>query len=177
MSVASHHSIPLRLRVYPAAVLRQQAQPFTQFGTQAETLARGMLELMRRKRGIGLAAPQVGLLVRLLVADIGDDVICLANPELTALPGVETACEGCLSLPGIEMNIERAQMVEVSGFDLAGRALRFTARGLLARVLQHEADHLNGILIIDRASPVTAVNIPETLNTSDLPKQPRHPSL
>lgn len=145
----------LHLRVYPAAVLRRKAAGFDAFGAPAEFLAAAMLSLMRSKRGIGLAAPQVGLSVRLLVADIGEGPVILANPEIVPLPGSEIAVEGCLSLPGASIEVERARAVEVTAVDLTGQPIRFLARGLLARVLQHETDHLDGILIIDRARPAT----------------------
>lgn len=147
---------PLHLRVFPAAVLRRKAEGLDSFGACAETLATAMLALMRRKHGIGLAAPQVGLSVRLLVADIGDGPVILANPELVPLPGRETATEGCLSLPGISIELERARAVEVAAVTLSGQPIRFLASGLLARVLQHEVDHLDGTLIIDRTRPASA---------------------
>ncbi len=149
MPPPSLSSRPLRLRVYPAAVLRQQCEPLTQFGKPAASLCDAMLAIMRRNHGIGLAAPQVGLSLRLLVADIGDDPRCLINPELSLLPGNETTSEGCLSLPGLSVDVARARIVEVEAQDPEGKPLRFTARGLLARVIQHEVDHLNGVLIID----------------------------
>ena len=153
MSSPSRLPGSLHLRVYPAAVLRRKAEGFDAFGAPAEALAAGMLSLMRRKHGIGLAAPQVGLSIRLLVADTGDGPVILANPELVPLPGSEIAAEGCLSLPGVSIEVERARAVEVAAVDLAGKPVRFLARGLLARVLQHETDHLDGILIIDRTRP------------------------
>lgn len=146
----------LHLRIFPAAVLRRKAEAFDLFGASAETIAAAMLALMRRKHGIGLAAPQVGLSVRLLVADIGDGPVILANPELVPLPRKETATEGCLSLPGISVEVERALAVEVAAVNLSGQPMHFLARGLLARVLQHEVDHLDGTLIIDRARPASA---------------------
>ncbi len=155
MPPLSPFSRPLHLRLYPAAVLRRQAVGFDAFGGPAESLAAAMLSLMRRRHGIGLAAPQVGLSVRLLVADIGEGAVVLANPEVVPLPGNEIAAEGCLSLPGVSVEVARARAIEVAGMDLAGRPQRFVARGLLARVLQHETDHLDGILIIDRAVPAT----------------------
>jgi peptide deformylase len=108
-----------------------------------------MLELMRASRGIGLAAPQVGLSVRLFVADIGDGPVCVVNPTIAPVASRDRMAEGCLSLPDVTVEVERASAIEVHGFDAAGKALHFAARGLLARVLQHELDHLDGILIID----------------------------
>jgi len=114
-----------------------------------EALARDMLALMHAHQGIGLAAPQVGQSVRLIVADIGEGPVCLVNPSLTPAPPRDRMTEGCLSLPGVLVEIERAQIVEVCGFDQSGSPVHFEARGLLARALQHEVDHLNGVLIID----------------------------
>jgi peptide deformylase len=108
-----------------------------------------MLELMRAHHGIGLATPQIGLLVRLIVADIGDGPVCLVNPLLTPAPPRDRMTEGCLSLPGVVVEIERPQIVEVRGLDQSGAPVHFEARGLLARVLQHEVDHLEGVLIVD----------------------------
>lgn len=108
-----------------------------------------MLELMRAHHGIGLAAPQIGLLVRLIVADIGEGPVCLLNPLLTPAPPRDRMTEGCLSLPGVAVEVERARIVEVRGLDPPGSPVHFEARGLLARVLQHEVDHLDGVLIVD----------------------------
>lgn len=144
---------PLALRLFPDAVLRGFARPLSRGGRRLEALARDMLELMCSRRGIGLAAPQVGLLVRLIVADLGAGPVCLVNPALVPAGSGECMEEGCLSLPGVLVEVERAGRVEVRGLDPTGRPRHFEARGLLARVLQHEVDHLDGVLIIDRARP------------------------
>jgi peptide deformylase len=142
---------PLVLRLFPDAVLRKTARPLGCSNAQVEVLARDMLALMQARRGIGLAAPQIGLPVRLIVADIGDGPVCLVDPALAPAGPDEAMEEGCLSLPGIAVEVKRAAAVEARGLDPAGRPLHFKAQGLLARVLQHEVDHLDGILIIDRA--------------------------
>jgi peptide deformylase len=140
---------PLRLRLFPDPALRGQARPLARFGRAPEALARAMLELMHAHHGIGLAAPQIGLPVRLIVADIGEGPVCLVNPLLSPSPARDCMTEGCLSLPGVEVEIERSRIVEVRGLDPSGTPVHFEARGLLARVLQHEVDHLDGVLIID----------------------------
>jgi peptide deformylase len=159
---------PLQLRLFPDPVLRMLAQPLDRFGTAVEALARDMLALMRLRQGIGLAAPQIGLAVRLIVADVGKGTVCLVNPKLAPLAAPEVAAEGCLSLPGVSLEIERAAAVEVRGFDPSGQRRHFTARGLLARVLQHEVDHLDGILIIDRGRAVPN-NQPPKVGQADEP--------
>jgi peptide deformylase len=116
-------------------------------------LARDMVDLMHRHEGIGLAAPQVGLLVRLIVADIGEGLLGIVNPQVMPVTDVKDSMnEGCLSLPDVSVEIDRKQAVEVRGMDPTGGPLHFEARGLLARVIQHEVDHLEGILICDYAT-------------------------
>jgi peptide deformylase len=124
---------------------------------RVEALARDMLGLMHAHHGIGLASSQVGLLVRLIVADIGEGPVCLVNPSLTPAPMRDRRMEGCLSLPGVVAEIKRAQIVEVRGFDQSGSPVHFEAQGLLARVLQHEVDLLEGILIVDYPTAITGV--------------------
>jgi peptide deformylase len=145
------------LRLFPDPVLREIARPLERRGRAVEALACDMLELMRAHHGIGLAAPQVGLPVRLIVADIGEGPVCLVNPSLTPAPMRDRRMEGCLSLPGVHREVERAYVVEARGLDLRGSPVHFEAQGLLARVLQHEVDHLEGILIVDYPTAITGV--------------------
>jgi peptide deformylase len=106
---------------------------------------------MRDNEGVGLAATQVGRLKRVLVAAIEDDEYVIVNPVLTdRSETTETATEGCLSIPGIQVDVERPTAVTISGQDVSGRPLQIEASDLLARVLQHEVDHLDGVLILDR---------------------------
>jgi peptide deformylase len=145
---------PLRLRLYPDAILREVASPVSRFDRRVTDLAAEMVELMLRHEGIGLAAPQVGVLQRLFVADVGNGPVCVVNPQLqlTADEGDEMT-EGCLSLPNTRVAIDRSQKIEVRGYEPTGKPLCMTAEGLLARVIQHEVDHLNGVLICDYALP------------------------
>ncbi len=108
-----------------------------------------MLETMRAASGVGLAANQVGLLRRIIVVDVGAGVVAVINPEITACGEGEKAEEGCLSLPGQRVPVKRAPRIELRGLDRDGQPLVLSAEGLFARALQHEVDHLNGILIKD----------------------------
>jgi len=108
-----------------------------------------MLRFMKDRKGIGLAAPQVGVPQRIVVADIGDGPLRLVNPEIVGQGGSETAAEGCLSLPGVFVDVPRNTCIEVAARDARGHRVEFEAAGLLARVLQHEIDHLAGKLICD----------------------------
>ncbi|MBA7581080.1 Peptide deformylase [subsurface metagenome] len=108
-----------------------------------------MVVTMRKTKGVGLAAPQIGILRRLIVVDIGEGVLKLANPEIVESTGRDLMEEGCLSVPGESIEIARATKIVVKGLNAKGEAVIFNAEGLLARVIQHEIDHLNGKLIID----------------------------
>ena len=108
-----------------------------------------MVETMRQAKGIGLAATQIGLLRRVIVADIGEGAIELVNPAIEQRDGEATAEEGCLSLPGVRVSVKRALRIVASGLDRSGEPVELTAEGLLARVIQHEVDHLDGVLITD----------------------------
>jgi len=142
---------PLQLRLYPDFVLREVCRPLHDMRRDVADLARDMLELMHQHAGIGLAAPQVGLLVQVIVADIGEDPVCLANPRLLPTGHTDRMTEGCLSLPEVYVEVEREAAVEVRGLDPTGRPVHFEVQGLMARVLQHEVDHLHGVLICDYA--------------------------
>ena len=147
----------LEICTYPEKVLRLQAEPITTIDKEVTTLANHMAETMYNAPGIGLAANQVGVPRQLIVADIAprspeSDLIVLVNPEIIAAEGEVTSEEGCLSVPDYQAEIKRHERVKVRGLDLRGEEMEITAEGLLAVVLQHEIDHLNGILFIDRIS-------------------------
>ena len=144
----------LELRVWPDRVLRQRAEPVRDLNEELVRLARDMAETMYARGGIGLAAPQVGALWRLVTVDVGEGLLYLVNPELLEQEGKQRGEEGCLSIPGVRLQIARSERLQLRAWDLQGRELRLEAEGLLARVLQHEVDHLNGVLILDRASPL-----------------------
>jgi peptide deformylase len=112
-----------------------------------------MLETMYDAPGVGLAGPQVGVALRIIVFDDGNGPRRLANPEVHDLQGEQVGEEGCLSLPGLFFPVKRAMEVRVTGFELDGTPVEFEAHEFPARILQHETDHVNGILFIDRLAP------------------------
>jgi len=147
----------LKVRRYGDPVLRRRAEAIATVTPEIRRLAEDMIDTMYDEVGIGLAAPQIGASVRLLV--VGDEegrgAQVLVNPVITEQGGTVTAEEGCLSLPGFFAPVTRAQWVQVEAQDLDGQPLSFTARGLRSRVFQHEIDHLDGVLFIDRVDAVT----------------------
>jgi peptide deformylase len=146
----------LRVRRYGDPVLRRRAAPVESVTPEIRRLAADMVDTMYDEVGIGLAAPQVGISMRLMV--VGDEegrgVQVLVNPAITAQGGTITAEEGCLSLPGIFAHVTRSEWVTLQAQDLEGQPVSITVRGLRARVFQHELDHLDGVLFIDRLEPV-----------------------
>jgi peptide deformylase len=141
------------IRVIGDPVLREHAREVTEFDRGLRKLAKRMIRTMKDAPGVGLAAPQVGVLQRLLVYDVDDDPRVLANPVLDEFSEeTEEADEGCLSVPGLTMPVERPVSLRVRAFDGDGEPLEFRAEGFEARVIQHEYDHLEGVLIVDRTS-------------------------
>ena len=141
----------LDIKTYGDAVLKTRSAPVESFDEPLVRLTQDMLATMRDNEGVGLAANQVGRLKRVLVAAVEDEEYVIVNPVLAhASKTTETAAEGCLSIPGILVDVERPTAVTVSGQDVSGEPLQFEASDLLARVLQHEVDHLDGVLILDR---------------------------
>ncbi len=141
---------------YPDPRLRRESAPVEKFGAELEAIARRMLGLMREAKGVGLAAPQVGLLMRLFVINTTgkpEDDVVLVNPELHDLEGIVQASEGCLSIPDVRGEIRRYARCRVVARDAVGREFELEAEGLLSRALQHETDHLDGRLILDRMGP------------------------
>jgi len=132
-------------------LLRQKSEPVGQVTKRIRKLIKDMLETMNSADGVGLAAPQVGISQRIIVVDVGEGPVALINPELEEASGKELDVEGCLSIPGTFGYVERAQQVTVAGLNESGRSVRIRAEGLFARALQHEIDHLEGVLFIDRA--------------------------
>ena len=144
-----------QIRQYPDPALRMQARKIEDFDADLRRLAERMTNLMRDANGVGLAATQVGVLRRLFVfqADPEGDPTAVVNPTLV-YRGDETAedPEGCLSLQGVQVPVSRPTSVRLEGRDLAGEALSLELSGLAARVAQHELDHLDGVLILDRTT-------------------------
>ena len=142
---------------HPHPTLRVCSKPIKRVDSQLRSLVSEMLDLMYQAEGVGLAANQVNLPLRLFVAnptgnrDDGEELV-LINPEIQSPKGNETAQEGCLSLPGIYGNVKRPKTIMVSAYDLKGNSIEREMDGFLARVIQHENDHLNGVLFFDRMS-------------------------
>lgn len=147
------NSLPTRIIEYPDPRLRRKAAPVGVFDANLEELVKRMLELMHAEHGVGLAAPQVGVSRRLFVynstGEPKDDAV-LVNPELMDLTDLVEAEEGCLSVPNVRVNIRRARRCRLRGQDLSGRPVELVGEGLVARIWQHEMDHLDGKLIVDR---------------------------
>ena len=137
---------------YPNSILRKKCDAIETIDDDVVQLAQDMLETMYEDKGIGLAAPQVGITRQLIVLDIGDGPLALINPKVVEAEGSDIMEEGCLCLPGINMDVERSERVRVTALDTRGDAVDIDADDLLARALQHEIDHLSGTLIIDKIS-------------------------
>ncbi len=139
----------LDIMVLGAPVLREETVPITEITDSVRRLVRDMFETMYAAKGIGLAAPQVGRRERLAVLDVDDKPFAILNPEIVLREGRSKAEEGCLSIPEVFGDVERAVRVVVRGIGVDGQALEIEAKDLLARCLQHEIDHLHGRLFID----------------------------
>lgn len=138
-------------------VLRQKAKPVDRITRQLAKTLKDMEETMYAADGVGLAAPQVGLSLRMFVVDVGDGPIHIVNPVLEQAEGSHVDREGCLSIPGVWGYVERAARVVVTGLDSKGKPVRVEGEGLLARALLHEMDHLDGILFTDKALSISTV--------------------
>ena len=164
-------AMSLRIHFYGEDVLRRKAEEVPEVNEEIRGLAREMLDVMYREGGLGLAAEQVGRTERMCVIDVPPDVdqddagerenpdvempLVLINPRIVAhSEEVQVGPEGCLSFPDIYARVERWYEVEAEYLDLDGKPRRVRARGLLARAVQHELDHLDGVLLVDRMSPV-----------------------
>lgn len=147
----------------PEPILRKKARKVTEFNSELQSLIDNMVETMREAPGVGLAAPQVNISSRVIVVEFGDEedeevppkLFAVVNPEIVrSSPETEMGIEGCLSIPGFIGDVERASAVTVKGQNRRGQPIRIKANGWLARIFQHEIDHLDGVLFIDRATRV-----------------------
>ncbi len=147
----------------PDEVLRRKARKVKGFGQELQTLIDDMVETMREAPGVGLAAPQVGISQRVIVVEFGDEedeevpakLYAVVNPEVSRFSEDKVnGMEGCLSIPGFVGEVERSENVLVKGQNRHGQPFRLKAKGWLARIFQHEIDHVNGILYIDRTDKV-----------------------
>ena len=151
---------------YPDPRLRTQAETVTRVDDRIRTLVADMFETMYAAPGIGLAATQVDVHERILVADVSEDrdqPVCLINPEILARDGVEVREEGCLSVPGVYEEVERADHIRVRALNLEGESFEMEADGLLAVCIQHEMDHLDGKLFVDYLSDLKRQRIRKRL--------------
>ena len=147
----------LQVRKYPDPILRKKALPVKTVSERERALIGDMIETMKISGGVGLAATQVGIAKRIIVFNPSCDewrADVLINPVIVKRRGSEKREEGCLSLPGINGLVRRCTYIQVEGLDIKGKPVCFEARGLLARIFQHETDHLDGILFIDRLNPI-----------------------
>ncbi|TWH49079.1 peptide deformylase [Sporomusa sp. KB1] len=135
-------------------VLKEIAAPVEKIDRKIKHLLDDMAETMYAADGVGLAAPQVGASLQLVVIDVGEGIIELINPKIIACEGCEIGSEGCLSVPGMFGEVERYATVTVDALNRAGKMIRVSGSGLLARALQHEIDHLKGILFIELAKTI-----------------------
>jgi len=151
---------------HPAPVLRRKARKVSDFGPGLQKLIDDMVETMRSAPGVGLAAPQVDVPLRVIVVEFGDEddeeappkLYTLVNPEVVRQSkDLEPATEGCLSVPDFVGDVERPVSAVIKGLNRHGKPMRIKAQGWLARIFQHEIDHLNGILFIDRAEKIWRV--------------------
>ena len=171
------------VRLYGDPVLRQKARPVDEIDDAIRALVDDLRETMRAYSGVGLAATQIGVLQRVLVVDVPVDDqtrarYALINPVLDQRAGTETGEEGCLSIPGVYEDVRRARQVRVRALDEHGRPVEMVAEGYLARALQHEVDHLDGVLFVDRLSPLKRQFLRpalESLARGELPEDYRPP--
>jgi len=144
----------LEIKKYPETVLKERAMSVDSITGLHQRLIDDMVETLYAAPGVGLAAPQVGISERIIVIDTGKGevsmLIILINPEIIEKEGSIESEEGCLSLPGLSLTLRRAERVVVKGLDREGKEIRIEGTGLLGRALQHEIDHINGTLILDR---------------------------
>lgn len=139
-----------KLRTLPDPVLHKKTREVEKIDERILILLDDMLETMREEEGVGLAAPQIGILKRIAVIDIGDGPVKLINPYIVERSGSEIAMEACLSVPGESGPVERPTWVKVKHLDLDGEEKFFEAEGFFARAICHELDHLDGVLYVDK---------------------------
>jgi peptide deformylase len=152
-----------RILHYGEDELREVSAPVKEINDELRQLVEDMFETMYSANGVGLAAPQIGKNIRMVIIDIGEDPMVLINPEILKKSGKETCDEGCLSLPGLTEKVERATSVVAEFTDLDGERYEIEAEGLLARAIQHELDHLEGVLFVDRISKARKLQIKNEL--------------
>jgi peptide deformylase len=169
----------LKVIRYPDPRLKAPSSPVERFDQELADLANSMLQIMREHKGVGLAAPQVGRNIRLFVMNPtgqDPDARIYVNPELRDPRGEESGEEGCLSIPDVTAQITRNQSVTLRAFDLSGRPIEQTETGYVARIWQHEVDHLDGILITDRMGATARMLARKTLRELEEQYAADHPA-
>lgn len=139
-----------KIRLEDDPILRKKSRSIEKIDDRIKTLAQDMFDTMYDADGVGLAAPQIGILKRIIVIDIGENPIALINPVIIEAEGEQIDQEGCLSIPGASGDVKRPNRVKIEGFDLDGKEKTIESEGLLARAFCHEIDHLDGILFTDK---------------------------
>lgn len=140
----------LAIRTYPDHILRQTAKVVAKIDASTQRLIDNMLKTVTAAKGIGLAAPQVGKLKRIIVVTLPDqEPLVLINPVITKRSGERNVVEGCLSIPDYQSKLKRPKRIRIRGLDREGQPLQFRTNGQLAQVLDHEVDHLDGVLMLD----------------------------
>lgn len=147
------------IRIYPDSILRKKSDSVDKVSSQIQRLADDMIQTLRWANGVGLAAPQIGELVRVIIIDLSiedssKEPLCIINPEIVGQKGLQVTEEGCLSIPEVYERLERSSSVLVRGLDMRGNRIEQEFHNILARAALHEIDHLDGILFIDRLTPL-----------------------
>lgn len=153
-----------KIVLYGDPVLSKIAEPVRKIDTSLSQLIGEMAEAMEKAQGVGIAAPQVGVSIQLAIVDVPPDMggigrLVLINPKIISAYGTEISEEGCLSAPGIQVKVKRYKELVLETLNISGKTVTYKAGGFLARAIQHEIDHLNGILIVDKLAPVRRVLI------------------
>lgn len=148
----------MQIVVYPDPMLHAHAKPVLHVGKKERLLFKRMLTNMRQWDGVGLAAPQVGHSLRMIVAEVQGTTLALANPAILERKGMNHMVEGCLSLPGRHVDVIRTVTIWVKALNEDSKQVEFKQEGLLARIVQHEIDHLNGVLIIDHGPDIVSAS-------------------
>ncbi|PYM06656.1 MAG: peptide deformylase [Candidatus Rokuibacteriota bacterium] len=169
----------LTVRKYGDPILRRRAEPVGEVTPEIRAILRDMIDTMYREVGVGLAAPQVGISLRLMVVDDekGRGPRALVNPEIVDQGGRVVAEEGCLSIPGIFAPVARAEWVRLEAQDEEGQPVTVETKGLYARVIQHEMDHLDGVLFIDRLDAVRRDRVKRAIKKEGLREDAPHSAL
>lgn len=160
------------IRIFPDPVLREKAKPVRKIDRSVTRLIADMVDTMKAAPGVGLAAPQVGVPLRVIVLDVPEKgVTALVNPQVLRRGGEQACEEGCLSIPGFKAELKRCGWIRVKGQDPEGKEVRLKGEGMLAQILDHEIDHLNGVLYIDRLESKEKL-VPVTPRTETSPATP-----